>query len=120
MLHALWGAPQRWVSIGEDRMRLSGHDAKARHDGDADYGDQCELCDGTGEVDAALIQDMGCICCPECIAFEKDLIIAELERALYAALNGVEIVIPDDGLRDLEWKTLDGGERMVRRRYVKA
>lgn len=39
----------------------------------------------------------------------------ELERALYAALNGVEVVVLADGPRALEWKTLDGGERMVRR-----
>lgn len=41
--------------------------------------------------------------------------IADLERALYAALRGVEVVITNDTPRDLEWKTLDDGERLVRR-----
>ncbi len=39
----------------------------------------------------------------------------ELERALYAALNGVEVVIEADAPRALEWKTLECGRRMVRR-----
>lgn len=39
----------------------------------------------------------------------------ELERALYAALKGIEVVVDADGPRALEWKTLEGGKRMVRR-----
>lgn len=39
----------------------------------------------------------------------------ELERALYAALNGIELVVEANAPRALEWKTLECGRRMVRR-----
>jgi hypothetical protein len=43
--------------------------------------------------------------------------ISELERALWAALQGREVVIASDTPRDIEWKTLDDGERLARRKW---
>ena len=54
-------------------------------------------------------------CRQGCTRGEMEDRIADLERALYAALNGVEVVIDTDGLSALEWTTLDDGRRMVRR-----
>lgn len=43
-------------------------------------GDDCPLCDGCGEVEAASLQDVGCVPCPDCVSRELRGKIMELER----------------------------------------
>ena len=46
---------------------------------------------------------------------EFQYLIAELEAALWVALDGREVVIRDDTPNNLEWKTTEDGGRLVRR-----
>lgn len=41
--------------------------------------------------------------------------IADLERALWVALNGREVVVRDDTPRRIEWRETEDGGRLVRR-----
>ncbi|MEW5705101.1 MAG: hypothetical protein AB1781_11045 [Pseudomonadota bacterium] len=40
--------------------------------------DACEMCDGLMEIDASVIERLGHVGCPLCIAREKDQRIADL------------------------------------------
>lgn len=46
---------------------------------------------------------------------ERDKRIADLERALWVALYGSEVVVRDDTPRAVVWSTTEDGGRMVRR-----
>lgn len=68
---------------------MGNSEADAKCYGPLDEDMPCPMCDGIGEIEAATIEDIGSVGCPQCIEREKDERIATLEDALI----GAEIVI---------------------------
>lgn len=44
--------------------------------------DNCDLCDGTGEIEAATIHDIGSVPCPTCVSAELRERIVRLENSM--------------------------------------
>lgn len=51
----------------------------------------------------------------ELVARRLEKRVAELEAALWVALDGREVVVRENTPRAIEWSTLEDGGRMVRR-----